>query len=81
MITHVLPTTSPGRVLVRGSACDNSEIVRVVVNGQEARAERPGFAEWSIELDADDDTVIEAGAEDSAGNIETTPHQLHLADR
>jgi hypothetical protein len=80
VITEALPAASPGRVLVRGSACDDGEIVRVVVNGREARPLRPGFAEWEIELEAAPDATIEAGAVDAAGHVEATPHRLRLPD-
>lgn len=81
VITRVLPAESAGRLLVQGSACDNGEISRVVVNGHEARALRSNFAEWSVEIDASDGPNLSASAEDAAGNVEKTPHVVPLHPR
>jgi hypothetical protein len=45
----------------------------VVVNGREAKAAAPNFAEWQVELEAGEPTLT-AHAEDAAGNVEKTPH-------
>ena len=46
---------------------------RVTVNGREARATDPNFAEWEVTLDAAGPVKLEAKAEDAAGNVEKTP--------
>jgi hypothetical protein len=48
----------------------------VKVNGQEARALRPNFAEWEVKLAGTAPAEIQAIAEDAAGNIERRPHKL-----
>ncbi|RUL82961.1 G8 domain-containing protein [Tautonia sociabilis] len=82
VITHVLPAGSASRVLVRGTASDDDAIRRVVVNGREAIALRPNFAEWQVELDADPaGAELIARSEDVAGNVEQTPHILRPTPR
>jgi len=79
MVTHVRlkdPQEPSGPLIVRGSACDNGEILRVVVNEREARALRPNFAEWEVEIPSAEAATITAHAEDEAGNVERTPHRL-----
>jgi hypothetical protein len=76
VITHVsrLPD---GKLLVRGTTCDNGEVRRVLVNDQAAVATTSNFAEWSIELSsgAQPATGLVAFAEDAAGNKEQLPHR------
>ena len=67
-----------GARLVRGTASDNGSIRRVVVNGREARAVAPGFAQWEVSVDDPKDGVVTAHAEDEAGNIEDDPHCVKL---
>ena len=67
-----------GARLVRGTASDNGSIRRVVVNGREARAVAPGFAQWEVSVDDPKDGVVTAHAEDEAGNIEDDPHRVKL---
>ncbi len=75
-ITHVR-RTEPGKILVRGTTADNGTVTKVFVNGQEAKATRPNFAEWEIVLDAATDPVeISAHAVDAAGNLEKRPHRV-----
>lgn len=62
------------RVVVQGVTIDNGEVVRVMVNGRPAKAERPGFTEWSIDLPPEEAKEIHAAAEDGAGNKEPVPH-------
>ena len=64
------------RVVVRGATCDNGEVRRVVVNGRAARATRPNFAAWEVDLDAAEAAEIRAHAEDATGNVEKTPHVI-----
>jgi hypothetical protein len=68
---------SAGSVTVRGVTADNGPVRRVVVNGREAKATRPNFAEWEATL-TDGAVRIEASAEDAAGNAETTPMVVTL---
>ena len=78
VITHV--TTAPGgKVIVRGVASDNGVIKKVVVNGRQAKASSPNFAEWEIALEgaAHGPFRIEAHAEDAAGNVEKRPHVVN----
>lgn len=72
IITQVSPTGSGWRV--RGTAADNGTIKRVVVNGSEARAVQPNFAEWEVEIPTG--ATLEAFAEDAAGNVEPRPHRI-----
>jgi hypothetical protein len=64
--------TSVSKGIVRGTTSDNGVVKRVLVNGREARATAPNFAEWEIALDTAG--KIEAWAEDAAGNVETNKH-------
>jgi hypothetical protein len=78
VITHV--RKADGKWLVRGTTSDNGTVKRVVVNGREARALAPNFAEWEITLDraGSGEEQLTAHAEDVAGNREKTPHILRL---
>jgi len=66
VITHVSKT------LIRGTTSDNGTVKRVLVNGKEAKATAPNFAEWEIANDGSG--KVEAWAEDAAGNVETNRH-------
>jgi hypothetical protein len=65
-----------GSVLVRGTASDNGEIKRVVVNGLDAKAVRTNFAEWEASVPTA--TELRTFAEDAVGNIEPKPHVLTI---
>jgi hypothetical protein len=68
--------TKGGKVVVRGTTSDNGTVKRVLVNGTEARALRPNFAEWEATLKAGPGKVkLTAHAEDEAGNVEKLPHE------
>jgi hypothetical protein len=67
---------SDGKLLVRGSCSDNGIIKRVVVNGQEAKAASANFSEWEIAIAAG--AVVNAYAEDDAGNVEKLRHEVRL---
>jgi hypothetical protein len=69
-----------GKLVVRGTTSDNSTVARVTVNGRDARALAPNFAEWEITLDRGrlGERMLTARAEDAAGNIEKLPHALSL---
>ena len=68
---------SSGRIVVRGSCCDDYAVKRVVVNNREARPTRANFAEWEVEIDAPGREIV-AFAEDEAGNVEKTPHVIRI---
>ncbi len=76
VITHV-GWLEAGKLVVRGTTSDNGKVVRVAVNGEEARALRPNFAEWEAVLTDVRPGRLElrAYAEDAAGNVEELPHQ------
>jgi hypothetical protein len=73
VVTRVIRSGST--VTVRGVTSDNGTVKRVVVNGKEARAVSPNFAEWELTLAGAPAGAFEvkAHAEDAAGNIEQTP--------
>jgi hypothetical protein len=75
VITHVTRLAG-GKVRVRGTTADNGTVKRVLVNGKEAKAVAPNFAEWQITLDnlPAGAAKLEAHAEDTAGNVEKRPH-------
>jgi hypothetical protein len=64
--------TSASKGVVRGTTSDNGVVKRVLVNGREAKATAPNFAEWEISVDTSG--KLEAWAEDAAGNVETNRH-------
>ncbi len=72
IITNVLP--QDGKLLVRGTTADNGDVTKVRVNGIEARAIRPNFAEWEVVIDRPAGGRIAAHGEDAAGNIEKNGH-------
>jgi hypothetical protein len=77
VVTHV--RRGPGGALVvRGTTSENETVRRVLVNGREARATAPNFAEWEVTLDgtADGTVQVSAHAEDDSGNVEPRPHTL-----
>lgn len=75
VITHA-QWLSDNKLAVRGTTSDNGEVRKVLVNGQQARAQRSGFAEWEIVLEQPRRDVVKltAQAEDAAGNVEARPH-------
>jgi hypothetical protein len=76
VITAVVPAPG-GKVIVRGVSSDNGVITSVTVNGRQAKAVRPDFAEWECVLERvprGGSLKIEAHAEDAAGNVEKVPH-------
>lgn len=71
-----------GAWLVRGTTADNGTVKHVVVNGIEARSVRPNFSEWEARVSADSGKMeLRAFAEDAAGNIESKPHVVTIANR
>jgi hypothetical protein len=77
VITHL--KRHDGKLVVRGTTSDNGTVRRVVVNGKEARALAPNFAEWDVTLE--DAAELKAHAEDAAGNVEKRPHVLPVAPK
>src|SRR5262249_8424897 len=76
IITHVRKLPG-GKLTVRGTTADNGTVKRVLVNGHEAKALAPNFAEWEITLEKLPSAgKLEAGAEDTAGNVEKRPHVM-----
>jgi hypothetical protein len=75
VITAVVPAPG-GKVIVRGVSSDNGVITKVMVNGRQAEALRPDFAEWECVLEnvPRGSLKIKAHAEDEAGNVEKLPH-------
>jgi hypothetical protein len=65
-----------GKLLVRGSATDNGEIRRVVVNGQAAQWDAESSS-WQAELPASAASIA-AHSEDAAGNVEKLVHKVQL---
>ncbi len=59
---------SNGKIVVRGTATDTGAIKRITVNGVEARALRPNFAEWEATISQPKDKIAVRG-EDAAGNV------------
>jgi hypothetical protein len=71
-----------GKVTVHGCSADNGTVKRVLVNGTEAKALLPNFAEWEADLDNVPGTRrLEAYAEDLAGNVEKSPHIITTPNR
>ena len=75
VITHLIPSSDS--LLVRGTSSDNGTIAKVIVNGVQAKATRPNFAEWEVSLSGvKSGAELRAHAEDAAGNVEKTPHVM-----
>jgi hypothetical protein len=81
VITHVKRImgergVSTSRLVVRGVTADNGAVKRVLVNGVEAKAVAPNFAEWEVTLEKVPTGALklEAFAEDEAGNVEKNRH-------
>jgi hypothetical protein len=72
-------STGPGELTVRGTTSDSGTVTRVLVNGKEARAVRPNFAEWEVVLPLSESGLeLTAAAEDATGNVEKRPHQVKV---
>jgi hypothetical protein len=56
-------------------------VKRVRVNGCEAKAVAPNFAQWEVTLQAvrPGELKLIAVAEDATGNVERIPHELSVA--
>ena len=79
VITHVRPLTG-GKIIIHGVTADNGTVTSVRVNGREARALAPNFAQWEITLEGlrPGTMKVAAFAEDAAGNVEKGPHTLNV---
>lgn len=66
------------RLLVRGVSHDNGDIATISVNNSPAQinSQAAGVADWEVTIDLPGDGLVTAGAVDSAGNEEKTPHQV-----
>jgi hypothetical protein len=78
VITHV--ANQNGVLRVRGVTADNGDVAKVLVNGQEAKATRPNFAEWEIDVPLGRATTVRLAAHaiDAAGNVEKNGHMLNV---
>lgn len=72
VITHVLD--KKGQLLIRGTTSDNGSLSKVLVNGTDAKAIRPNFAEWEVTIDRPGSGRMQAHAVDAAGNTEKHGH-------
>jgi G8 domain len=79
VITHIRPLGG-GKLSVSGTTSDNGAVLKVVVNGQEAKARRANFAEWEVILTGvrPGELKLAAHAQDRAGNVEPVPHRVVL---
>jgi hypothetical protein len=79
VVTHV--RREGGSLVVRGTVSDNGTVKKVLVNGREAKALAPNFAEWEAVLPdvQPGELKLTAHAEDAAGNVEKRPHLLTVA--
>ena len=79
VITHV--KAEGAKVVVRGSTADNGTVKKILVNGREAKALAPNFAQWEVVLSdvKPGELKVSAHAEDAAGNVEKRPHVRTIA--
>ena len=70
--------TMNGERIVRGTTIDDGAIRRVVVNGCDAAATTPDFAEWEARIPEPPDGHVTARSEDAAGHVEARPHRMTL---
>jgi G8 domain len=75
VITQIV-RQADGKLLVRGTSSDNGTIVRVLVNGQDAKSRAANFSEWEA-LIAEAATVC-VHAQDEAGNVEKLKHEMKI---
>ncbi|MFO0967457.1 MAG: G8 domain-containing protein [Gemmataceae bacterium] len=74
VITHIaFKGTS---MVIRGTTADNGKVRRVTVNGVAARPIEANYEQWEAEIPVA--AVVEAFAEDEAGNRELRPHAVGL---
>jgi hypothetical protein len=79
VITHIRRDGS--KLIVRGTSADNGVIKRVSVNGAEAKALAPNYAQWEAVIAVEkDDRKLTARAEDATGNVEKRPHVVALPE-
>jgi hypothetical protein len=72
--------TAPGALNVRGTTADDGTVEGVSVNGRDAVASRPNFAEWEAVVPFRGRAgTISAFARDAAGNVEPRPHEVGVS--
>ena len=70
-----------GSLRVCGTTTDNCVVQRVVVNGKEAAAISPNFAQWQTTFEKNAAPKrLSAHAEDAAGNVEPRAHLVHIPE-
>ncbi len=71
------------KLIVLGTTSDNGTVTKVLVNDKEARAVTPNFGEWEIVLEGMSAGQINltAFAQDQAGNVEQTKHNVTVVVR
>ena len=76
VITHV--RREGDKLIVRGTTSDNGKVKQVWVNKSEAEWTAESRGEWQAVLAAGKrgQVVINAYAEDAAGNVEQTKHEM-----
>ncbi len=67
---------SDGMLVVSGTSSDNGRIVKVTINGVDARPLTPDYSQWEAIVPAA--ATLKAWAVDDAGNQERTPHEVTL---
>lgn len=76
VITHIQPGAQARAIRIRGTTADNGTVAKVLVNGREAKAIRPNFAEWEVVLPGmPAGGKVTAHAIDAAGNVEPRGHE------
>jgi hypothetical protein len=79
VITDASPE-APGEWTVRGTTADGGTVERVSVNGRNAVALRPNFAEWQVIVSLPEGGgTLSAFARDAAGNVESRPHEIGVS--
>lgn len=79
VITHV--RKDAGVLIVRGTTTDNGGLRRVTVNGNEAKVAENGEWEMTLAEVMTGQLKLTAGAADTAGNSEKTPHGVTVVVR
>lgn len=69
------------KLIVRGTTSDNGKVKKVLVNGSEAQWTAESQGEWQMVFPSvkRGSVTIRAHAEDAAGNVEQTRHELTVA--
>ncbi len=69
-----------GRLLVQGVTADDGDVRSVRVNGRSARPIAANYSQWEVVLEGSDARApsLVACAQDAAGNVELTSHEVDL---